>query len=325
MTTPRKTVAVLGASGFVGSHTCYALESRGHTVVRIRAPRLAPMTASDAATFPDRAGQALDDLASSLQHVDALVNAAGVAEARSGNWPALVSANSALPALAARAAAVAGLTRFVQVSSAAVQGRLRRLDEGSQFDAFSPYARSKLLGEHLVRQEGPAQTVIYRPPGVHGADRRVTRLTARIARSAVSTVAAPGTDPTPQTLIDNVADALAYLATTASVPASIVMHPSELLTTTTLLEALGGKRPIRIPRRIARTVVRGLNSASRLSPSLAGNARRVEMLWFGQEQAHSWLTAAGWLPPVGHEGWRALGRKLAQLDTGKELKETGSQ
>jgi hypothetical protein len=42
------------------------------------------------------------------------------------------------------------------------------------------------------------------------------------------------------------------------------------------------------------------------------NARRLEMLWLGQKQAHSWLTQNGWSPVVGAARWRALGAELRE-------------
>jgi hypothetical protein len=49
-------------------------------------------------------------------------------------------------------------------------------------------------------------------------------------------------------------------------------------------------------------------------PRFAADLRRVELLWFGQRQADSWLTLQGWQPPVGVEGWRDLAAR-ARGDT----------
>ena len=137
-------------------------------------------------------------------------------------------------------------------------------------------------------------------------------MTARIARSPISSVARPGSSPSPQTLLKNVADAIAFLATTEAQPPAIVAHPSEGLTTASVLTFLGYRQPLVIPRALAKMLVAVLTAGGKLMPPVAANARRVEMLWFGQSQAPSWLTEAGWSPPAGHDAWKELGRMMAE-------------
>lgn len=306
-------VVVLGASGFVGGAVADALEARGHAVERLHAPRLPHVTPDRAASFPGR-DEAVAALAERLAGAAAVVNAAGDPDASSRDVPALVAANAALPGVVGAAAAAAGVPRVVHVSSAVVQGRRPVLDESDDFDAFSAYARSKALGERLVRRAGGDRVVVYRPPSVHAADRRVTRLIARIGGSPLSTVARPGTDPSPQALLGNVADAVAFLATTPQAPPPVVIHPWEGLTTTDVMEVLGGRTPRRLPRWLARALVTLARGAGAVVPAVAANARRVEMLWFGQAQATSWLTTAGWEPPLGRAAWTDLGRTVRDED-----------
>lgn len=308
-------VAVIGASGFVGSAVTEALQRRGADVVRLRAPRLLGMTAHQAVPFIESQPRELLELAEQLQGADAVVNAAGNPDASSRDVPALTSANGVLPGVIAAACARASVGRLVHVSSAVVQGRLPVLDESDNADAFSDYSKSKLLGERLTRQFADGEAVIYRPPSVHGADRRVTRLTARIASSPLASVARPGTSPSPQALIDNVADAIAFLATTPLTPPGIVIHPWEGLSTADVMEVLGGRPPRQLPRTLARAVAASLSLTARIVPPLAANARRLEMLWFGQEQAPSWLSSAGWVPPAGGESWTRLGTAARSPET----------
>lgn len=300
-------VVVVGPSGFVGSQVCRALEDRGVEVVRCRAPRLAP-AALDELTDLVRSGD--PELAAGWGGAVAVINAAGDPDASSRDTSALNAANGALPGLIGRLAAEAGVPRYVHVSSAVVQGRRPVLDATDDFDAFSPYAASKVAGERLARSFGPEQTVCYRPPSVHHESRRVTRLTAKIAASPFSSVASPGGQHTPQALAANVGDAVAELALSDASPPAVVIHPWEGLSCSRLLELLGGRRPMRLPRFLARILVRMLALAGIVVPSLAANARRIEMVWFGQDQAVSWLTEQGWRPPVGEEGWVTLGRSL---------------
>ncbi|TXJ07782.1 MAG: NAD-dependent epimerase/dehydratase family protein [Aeromicrobium sp.] len=303
-------VIVVGASGFVGSHVCEALEARGATVLRIAAPRLPSMGAEVAESYLESLH---DDavLTEEWRGAVALVNAAGNPDASSRRETELCSANGVLPGLLGRRAAEAAISRYVHVSSAVVQGRTTMLDETVMYDAFSPYSRSKVLGEQLAEKYGPSQTVSYRPPSVHDASRRVTRLIARVAVSRFSTVSAPGTQHSPQALIQNVAAAIAELALCSQTPPPIVMHPWEGVTCESLLVMLGGKPPVRIPRQLAVQTCAILRFVGRYVPNVAANARRVEMIWLGQDQAQSWLSTAGFKLPVGTAGWEVLREQLA--------------
>jgi len=306
------TVVVFGATGFVGRATVDALRSRGAEVKTLRAPRLPPSRAHQVRESLANHDALVAEIAQELAGADAVVNAAGNPDASLRDEASLMAANAVLPAVLAKAIRLAGVSRFVHVSSAVVQGAAPKLDQSAHTAAFSAYSRSKVLGELLAQEYGAPATVAYRPPSVHGPDRRVTRLTARIARSPISSVARPGSSPSPQTLLKNVADAIAFLATTEAQPPAIVAHPSEGLTTASVLTYLGGREPREIPRALAKTMVAVLTACGKVLPQVAANARRVEMLWLGQSQAPSWLTEAGWSPPAGHDAWRELGRLLAE-------------
>ncbi|MFJ6112181.1 NAD-dependent epimerase/dehydratase family protein [Dietzia maris] len=299
-------IVVVGASGFVGSAVRGVLEQQGHEVIQLRAPRVS-MNGGQG-DQGDYAG--LVDLVRALvAGADSVVICSGNPDASEQDLGVLVAANALSPAIVASSAKLAGVTRLIYVSSAAVQGRRSVLDESEETEAFSPYAYSKSEGERRVKEAYP-QAIIYRPPSVHAVTRRVTSMTARIAASPIATVAAPGYQRSPQALIGNVASAIAFLATTELAPPPVVIHPWEGLTAFDVMELLGGKRPKVLPRGIARAITSGLELAGRKLPVIAANARRVEMLWFGQGQADSWLTEAGWSPPHGRDAWRELGRAI---------------
>jgi nucleoside-diphosphate-sugar epimerase len=271
-------IVVVGASGFVGSAVIEVLANEGHEVVPVRAPRIA---AKDASGKIDSLTPTVSELSARLLGAESVVNCSGNPDASEQNEDKLVAANAVSPSVVARAAREAGVSRLVHVSSAVVQGRRPVLDESDATEEFSSYARSKAEGERRVRQEFPTATV-YRPSSVHAVTRRVTLLTAKIASSPLATVAAPGDQHSPQALIGNVASAIAFLATTDKTPPSVVIHPWEGLTSRDVMELLGGKRPTVLPRGIARSVSRGLELVGRKVSPVAANARRVEMLWFGQ-------------------------------------------
>lgn len=305
------TIAVFGASGFVGRAVVTALERRGAVVVPLTAPRAPDLEAGAVAEWVRNAHEVTDALAERLSPVRAVVNAAGMATAGSAREPELNAANAATAALIAVAARRAGVERLVHISSAAVQGSLP-LDETRRQAPFSPYSRSKALGERLVSRFGPSGTVIYRPPGVHAPERQVTRAVARLAASRFSSVAAPGDGRAPHALLQNVADAVAFLALSQSAVPRIVMHPWEGMSTGGLLTSLGGHDPVHVPPAIAKA---GLTTARALRfahPRLDAIRRRIEVLWFGQPQGSSWLEGAGWAPPLQADAWDALGARLRQ-------------
>ncbi|WP_162598607.1 NAD-dependent epimerase/dehydratase family protein [Nocardioides gilvus] len=307
-------IVLFGASGFVGSAVANALASTAE-VVAVPAPRLTSTarTAGEIRAEGSRSPEH-DRLVQLLTGVTTVVNAAGDPDASSLDENGLFGANALLPAVLLAAARDAGVGRFVQISSAVVQNDKPVLDSSEDLRPFSPYSASKVVGEEVVRESdrGAMQVVRYRPPSVHDHSRRVTRMIRRIATSPAATVARPGDQPTPQALLPNVASAVAFLATTPESVPEVVHHPSESVTVSRLMEDLsGGRSPVRIPRGAARLGVRGAKALGRLHRPTAANARRVEILWLGQDQAKSWLTEAGWTPPVGREGWHALAQEEA--------------
>ncbi|SMC31276.1 glycosyltransferase [Janibacter indicus] len=311
------TVCVIGSTGFIGTFVCEALEASGVAVRRIRAPRLTHTGSIIPAEIVRDYRSVINELAEQLIGVDAVVNAAGDSNAASRDRAGLMGANALLPALVAIACEQAQVPRLVHLSSAAVQGRMPELNETLEIEPFSEYSRSKAEGERLVLQIRPRTTTVYRPPGVHAASRRVTQTLTKIATSPLSTVPGEGNDPSPQALAVNVGSAIAFLAVTPQLPPPVVTHPSEGLTTRSVLELLGGREPRSIPRIIARVLVRVGRSFARGWPALSAHVRRVEMVWFGQRQSVSWLTSpGGWEAVVGHEGWRDLGREVRSASSG---------
>lgn len=303
-------VAVVGGSGFIGSTVARALALRGCSVQLVHAPRLPGMLPSDARRYVESKPAILNHLAVAFEGCDRVVNAGGIAQADSRDTRSLTTANAVLPAIVAVAASEMGATRFVHVSSAAVQGRLPLLDDSFNYAAFSEYSRSKVLGERLVKEFAPRIAVVYRPPSVHGCSRQQTHSLAKFAASRFSSVAGSGQTASPQALVANVGDAIAFLVSTPQQPPGIVSHPWEGLSASDVLEILGGKSPIRLPRSLARAMVMSLRFLGIGVHAMKANERRLEVLWFGQPQAVSWLEVAGWVPVDGRNAWNELGESL---------------
>ena len=302
-------VAVVGASGFVGSAVIDALNLRGALVVSVCAPRIVSDPRNGSAECLDRFPEIEAELALRFRGSNVVVNAAGVADAKCTDASRLLGGNGILPGIIGRAARSAGTQRYIHVSSGAVQGRRSMLDDSLDALPFSPYSWSKAVGETLALASGPEETVLYRPGGVHGENRSVTRMTLRIARSPFAVVAAPGNYATPQALIGNVGDGIAFVALWQGHAPIVINHPWEGITTAEMLSLLGDREPHQIPRFLAQAVIFAMSHIRGRDARVLATARRLETLWFGQEQAPSWLTSAGWRPPLGKEEWRNMAQR----------------
>lgn len=150
-------VALVGGSGFFGTHLAQELLSRGARV-RVcsrrpeRAFRLKPLGGLGQTQFVATDVTRLQTVAKALVGVDAVVNLVG---AFTGNLDALQGAGAGKVAEAARAA---GARAFVQISALGA-------------DAGSPvaYARTKAEGEAAVLTAFPGATVV-RPSILFGED-----------------------------------------------------------------------------------------------------------------------------------------------------------
>jgi len=305
-------VAVIGASGFVGSACLAALQEAGLQVEVVSAPRLRTSARSVTALFREQRTREAESLRSALGEHDVVVNCAGIAAANAAASDELFGANALLPVVVAQASRDAGVRRFIQVSSAAVQGRREPLTESAETDAFSPYSASKALGEAALFSLDPPGLVIFRPTSVHGSGRPVTVSLSRLARSPLSSTAGTGTRPTPQVHIRNVAAAMAFLCAYPGPIQPIVLQPAEGMTTGTLLRILGSRPPRQIPLPLARSIVKSGYRAATALRTGSGLVRRVEMLWLGQGQQDTWLLGAGFRPRIDEELWRELSQKMSQ-------------
>ncbi|WP_425862411.1 NAD-dependent epimerase/dehydratase family protein [Arthrobacter sp. TWP1-1] len=296
---------VLGASGFVGSAIAAELRARDANVVTMSAPRLdSSATTADAivaAAHSPLISSVREELCRAFTDIDVVINAAGLATPSDGESQALTGANALLPAVAALAAHDAGVGRVVHLSSASVQGHRRVIDESAERSPFSAYSRSKALGEEalelLLSSTAPTSVVTVRATSVQGISRPTTLSLIKVAGSPIASVAAPGTAPTPVSSIDALAWFVVQTGQHAGDVPAVVLQPWEGLSVSDVLTAAGGHAPRRLPRWLCRSVLAtGYFTSRLLGERLHGPIRRVELMWFGQEQAPGWAEAVGLVP-----------------------------
>ncbi|WP_163548993.1 NAD-dependent epimerase/dehydratase family protein [Candidatus Frankia nodulisporulans] len=302
-------VAVFGAGGFIGTATTVALRAAGHDVVTRRARRLRV----DAATLEHPTWTPARDqiarLAGELDDVEVVVNAAGIATAGAARTPMLVGGNAAWPRLLADACARAGVPRLVHVSTAAVQGRAHVLDESLRYAPLTPYARSKTLGEQLLRDaaaRGRVAVTLYRPPSVHGSGRRMTAAFAAFCRRYPLVTCGDGEQPVPVALIGNVGAVIAAILAAEHAP-FVVAHPYEGHTVRSLYETFApGRRLHTTPPALVRGLLDVTAPTGQWLAPLGALCRRADLLLLGQAQRPGWLRHRDFELPLGRPAWHEL-------------------
>lgn len=286
---------VIGASGFVGMAVTQALRDQGFSVTELSAPRLqTPARSLDGllAAEADAEQRDLGSLTAALLSADSVVLTAGLAAPDSGATDALYGANALLPHLIARAADQAGVRRLVHLSSAAVQGRTAELDERWDTNAFSPYSHSKALGESALAAtmrefaDGTQHVdiAVVRATSVQGHGRRTTRSLTRLAKSKLSTVAAPGDQPTVVSTVHGLASFVSAVCASDDPMQGVRLQPWENHSVASALRSLSGREPVVLPSWVCRAVVASAFTLGQVAPRFAGIARRLDLLWFGQRQ-----------------------------------------
>jgi nucleoside-diphosphate-sugar epimerase len=305
-------IAVAGTRGFVGSAVTARLDDAAVSVRPINGLRMDAVSSVDADVVaaawtgrPWRRLAVFPDLVEAVRGCDVVVVCAGLARPGSADRVRLFAANALAPAALADAAAEAGCTRLVHVSSAAVQGATRLLDEGPAAPD-TPYALSKALGERLLLDPSAplrGHTVVYRATSVQGAGRATTESLVRWVRRGVVPAVRGIDPPLPLSLVENTAAAVVHLA--GSALAGVVLHPWEGITVGRLHELVGTPARWRISPGQARRLLATARRVDR-GRRREASVRRLELLLLGQEQGSSSLTEDGFLPPVGEAGWREL-------------------
>jgi UDP-glucose 4-epimerase len=210
---------VTGADGFVGRHLVAALAARGQPArAAVRAAGTRVAGAHESVTVGDMTRQ--PDWSAALAGVDTVFHLAARVH-RSGDDAAAQRAFAATNVDAtlrlARAAADAGVLRFVFVSSAKVMGERSGARPFVESDAPQPpdaYARSKWQAEQqLAEAAGRVELTIVRPPLVYGPGVGANFL--RLLRAATSAWPLPlgsATAERSMAYVGNLVDALVLCA-----------------------------------------------------------------------------------------------------------------
>lgn len=164
------TVAVTGATGFVGRHICAVLVEHGHAVRALvrdaarvkRLPRAAQIVEGD---IFDRA--ALDRL---VDKVDACIHLVGIIMEQPGRDITFERLHVEATRGIVAASEAAGVLRYVHMSAL-----------GARPDAKARYHRTKFEAEQIVRASRLPWT-IFRPSVIHGPDGEFTAMVAKWVR-----------------------------------------------------------------------------------------------------------------------------------------------
>jgi len=310
-------VLVTGATGFLGSAAAEALARAGHDV--LRGGRVAPATAPASETWIGYGDiereQQWDGV---LAGIDAIVHLAGLAHLPDASAAAAAETfarvNAEGTALLARAAAQAGVRRFILISSALVHGEAspgRPFTEADAPAPQSPYARSKLESEARLAEvaRGSAlQWVILRPPMVYGASAAGNfRRLVNLVRAGLPLPLCAATAPRSFIGIDNLADAIVRCVAHPQAANQVFLVCDAETTSTADLVC-------RIARVLGRRVwlPRVSPALLRVASRLAGRTRDYHRLFDPLELDSSLVRERlDWLPPVSLD--EGLRRAVAHL------------
>jgi nucleoside-diphosphate-sugar epimerase len=248
MTAPaRLSVAVSGASGYIGRALCAALLADGGFRVRrlMRQPPPGRTEVYEDVRIGDIGGSV--DWPSALRGIDAVVHLASPSDAHGTGDPLARyrEVNVEGTRRLAYAAASAGVRRFIFLSSAKVHGEQSLGHPISEADPPRPadaYAISKAEAESVLRDIGRAtglSVVTLRPPAVYGpgAKGNILRLLQLISR--VPLPLASIVNRRSLIYMDNLVDAIiASLRAAAPASATYLVSDGEDISTPDLIRAL---------------------------------------------------------------------------------------
>lgn len=297
---------VTGATGFVGSHVAEALRHRGDEVTALvrspgKAMALGPLGVR---VVPGD----LDDpesLARAVKGQEIVYHVAGLVAARSESE--FMRCNRGGTASLLAAAAAAGASRFVLVSSLAAGGPSAPgvpLTGTEPARPVTAYGRSKLAAEAAVTA-GTLPWVIVRPPTVYGPRDREVLKVFKMARLGIAPVFGDGTQQLSAVHGADLASALVASGTSAATVGKIyyACHP-EIATSAELVRAVGramGRRLRLIP--IPASLGRGLLGVTEASARIAGRTTILTRDKANEFFQEAWTGDPA--PLARDSGWRA--------------------
>ena len=214
------TLAITGATGFVGSALVAQALAAGH---RVRALTRRAQQPRDGVTWIEGALDRPDSLERLAAGADAIVHVAGVVNARDRAGFAAGNVDGTAAMLAA--AVQAGVRRFVHVSSLSARE-----------PQLSNYGWSKAAAETLVQNSGLDWTIV-RPSGVYGPGDMEMRDLFRAARIGIALLPPRGT--VALVAVDDLAQLLLTLATRSGPAAVYEADDGDALTHAALAQAIG--------------------------------------------------------------------------------------
>lgn len=199
--------AITGASGFVGRQLVPLLAS--HASLKLFGRSEGKQSGYPVAPLPQNS--------SALSGVHVMIHLAGIAH-QTASEAEYESVNVDLPLAVAKHALAAGVRRFIFISSAYVHGRWspEPVSPESAFQPDSPYARSKVKAEQLLREfvaGGPMEVAIIRPPLVYGPGAKANfALLVGVARRGLPIPLGQATAARSMVSLENLGDAILTVA-----------------------------------------------------------------------------------------------------------------
>lgn len=299
-------VLVTGASGFVGRRVCARLRAAGHTVRAQVRHALALPGIDDIRATGDLAALAGSAFAELVEGVDAVVHLAAVTHAgdlrEEGAWPRYRAINVDVTQALGKAAARAGVTAFVYLSSIKVNGERspwtpagwQRLSADDPPRPEDHYGRSKWLAEQALAAASAGMRVsLLRPPLLYGPGMKANLLRLFAAVAARRPLPLASIDNQRSLLgVDNLADAVAHALIAAPTGVRVYTLADAELSTPALVREIAAA--LDVQPRLWPCPVAVLRGAGRLSGRRGTIERLTGSLVVDREAIAATL---GWRPP----------------------------
>src|SRR5439155_13883839 len=205
-----RSVSVTGATGFLGSHIAAELVARGWKVRAIVRPgntKVVPESVEIREATLDRAA-----LTAALDGSEVVVHAAGLTRGRNDRQFRAVNVEGTRAVVAAANGTGA---RLIHISSLAAIGPGtpgRPAHEDDRPQPLTPYGKSKLASEAVVRSDARVPWTILRPSAVYGPGDREFLPLVRLAMRGIFPLLAPSSTAFTLVYVDDVARAVAMVA-----------------------------------------------------------------------------------------------------------------